>query len=89
MTTPTTNESQEQLGPHHACTSKRNGSFRRALSIYSLRVSFGETSFFDFMLVLWNFERDPNMILSKSLPGYEITEDESKYQMAWPLTYPE
>ncbi len=38
---------------------------------------FWRDPFFDFMPVLRNFERDTNMVLSKSSPGYEITEDES------------
>jgi HSP20 family protein len=38
--------------------------------------------FFNFMPVLRNFERDSNMILSRSSPGYEINEDENKYQIA-------
>jgi HSP20 family protein len=38
--------------------------------------------FFDFMPVLRNFDRDDNMVLHRSSPGYEINEDDAKYQIA-------
>jgi HSP20 family protein len=37
---------------------------------------------FDFMPVLRNLDRNTDMILSRSSPGYEINEDDSKYQIA-------
>ena len=34
------------------------------------------------MPVLRNFDRDDNMVVHRSSPGYEINEDDTKYQIA-------